>query len=51
VVHSLDMQDVKRGRDGLGPALLAGVRDQVQIVGGRPGVDAGEQFRRLADLG
>jgi hypothetical protein len=30
------MQDVKRGRDGLGLALLAGVRHQVQIFGCRP---------------
>ena len=42
MVYAFHVQDVERGRDGLGPALLAGMRHQVQILGCRPGVDVRE---------
>jgi hypothetical protein len=51
VVDPLRVQQVEGLLHVLGRPLLTGVRDQVQAVRGGPGVDVGEQARRIADLG
>ena len=51
MVDPLRVQQVEGLLHVLGRPLLTGVRDQVQAVRGGPGVDVGEQARRIADLG
>ena len=51
VVDALDLEQIQRLAHGVRAALLAGVRDQPQALGGGHLVRAGEQRGRVAHLG